>query len=55
MDDPRFINEEVVPLVQDEDHDDYKTLDISRIEETSFIKPDTTETTSTLRLRLKVN
>ena len=54
MDDPWFINEAAVPLVKDEDYDDYKTLDISRIEETSFIEPDTTETTSTLRLRQKV-
>ena len=48
MDDPRFIDEETIPLVQDKDYDGYKISDISRIDETSFIEPDTTETTSTL-------
>ena len=40
---------------QDDDYDNYVTLDTSRIDdETSFIEPDTTEATSTLRLRQKV-
>ena len=55
MDNPRFIDEETIPMVyQDEDYDDYKTLDTGRMNETSFTVPDTTEVTSTLRLRQKV-
>ena len=49
-----FLNEEEIPLInQDEDYDDYRTPDTSRVE-TSFIDPDTTEVTSTLQLRQKV-
>ena len=51
MDNPVFVDEENIPLVQDED---YRTPDTSRIDETSFIVPNTTEATSTLRLRQKV-
>ena len=52
MDNPTFVNEENIPVVhQDEDYDDYNTPNTSRIEETSFIEPATTEATSTLRLR----
>ena len=55
MDNPRFIDEEDIPLInQDEDYDDYKTPDTSRVDETSFTVPDTTEATSTLRLRQKL-
>ena len=55
MDNPRFIDEEDVLLVhQDEDYDDYKTPDTRRIDETSFTVPDATETTSTLQLKQKV-
>ena len=50
-----FVDEDTIPMVhQDEDYDDYKTPDTSRVDETSFIKPDATEATSTLRLRQKV-
>ena len=53
MDNPVFVDEEDIPLInQDEEYDDYRTLDISRVDETSFI--DTTEATSTLRLRQEV-
>ena len=55
MDNPIFVDEENIPLVhQDDDYDDttYKPLNTSRIE-TSFIEYDTTEPTSTLRLRQK--
>ena len=47
-----FIDEEYIPMVHqdDEDYDNYRMPDTSRIE-TSFIEPDTTELTSTLRLR----
>ena len=39
----------------EEDYDErYDTPDTSRVDETSFIEPDTTEATSTLRLRQKV-
>ena len=55
MDNPRFIDEEDIPLInQDEDYDDYKTPDTSRVDETSFTVPDTTEAASTLRLRQKL-
>ena len=51
---PTFVNEEEIPLInQDEDYDDYRTPDTSRVD-TSFIDPDTMEVTSTLRLRQKV-
>ena len=54
MDNPRFIDEETIPLVQDEDYDDYNTPNTSRVDETPFTGPDTTEATSTLQLRQKV-
>ena len=55
MDNPRFIDEEVIPLVhQDEDYDEYNTPNTSRVDETSFIESDAMEATSTLRLRQKV-
>ena len=55
MDNPRFIDEQDIPLVQqDEYYDEYNTPNTSRIDETSFAVPDTTEATSTLRLRQKV-
>ena len=55
MDNPTFIDEEDIPMVhQDEVYDDYRTPDTSRVDETSFIEPDATEATSTLRLRQKV-
>ena len=39
---------------QDDDFDNYRTPDTSRLDETSFTVPDTTEVTSTLRLRQKL-
>ena len=51
MDNPRFVDEETIPLVQDEDYDDYNTPNTSRVDETSFTEPDTTEARSTLKLR----
>ena len=39
---------------RDEDYDDYNTSNTSKIDETSFTIPDTTEATSTLQLRQKV-
>ena len=53
-DNPRFVDDETIPLVQDEDYSDCNTLDISRVDETSFTEPDTTEATSILQLRQKV-
>ena len=50
MDNPRFVYEETIPLVQDEDYDNYGMTNASRVDETSFMEPDTTEATSTLRL-----
>ena len=56
MDNPRFVDEETIPLVhQDEDYDECDTLNRNMIEETSFIEPDTTEATPTLQLRQRVN
>ena len=43
MDNSKFVDEETIPLVQDEDYDDYKTPDTSRVGETSFAEPDATE------------
>ena len=58
MDNPRFVDDENIPLVHDEDieYDDYNTPNTSRVDETSFTIPGPTdkETTSTLRLRQKV-
>ena len=54
MENLTFVNEEEIPLInQDEDYDDYRTPDTSRVD-TSFIDPDTIEVISTLRLRQKV-
>ena len=54
MDNPRFVDEETIPLVQDEDYDDYNTPDTRRVDEKSFIEPDATEATLTFLLRQKV-
>ena len=54
MDNPRFVNEEGILLVQDEDYDDYNTPNTSRVDETSFTEPDATEATSSLQLIQKV-
>ena len=53
-DNPRFVDEETIPLAQDEDYDDYNTPDTSRVDETSFTEPDATEATLTLQLTKKV-
>ena len=54
-DNPRFVNEEEIPMVhQDEDYDNYSTPNTSRVDKTSFTELDTTETTSTLKLKQKV-
>ena len=48
-------DEEDIPLInQDEDYEDYRTPDTSRVDETSFTAPATTEATSMLRLRQKL-
>ena len=49
-----LVDEETTQMVQDEDYDNYDTPNTSRIDETSFTEPDTTEATSTLRLTQKV-
>ena len=56
MNNPTFVHEEDIPIVHqdEEDYDDYRTPDTSKIAEILFIKPDTTEATSILRLRQKV-
>ena len=55
MDNPVFVDEETIPMVlQDKDCDDYNTPNTSRIDETLFTVPDTTEATSTLQLRQKL-
>ena len=54
MENPRFVDEETIPLVQDKDYNDYNASNTSRVDQTSFTKPDTTDATSTLRLRQKV-
>ena len=54
MDNPTFVDEKNIPLIQDEDYDNYGTPNTSRVDKASFMEPDTTEATSTLRLRQKV-
>ena len=55
MGNPIFVDEENIPLIQDEDYDNYGIPNTSRVDdEASFTEPDTTEATSTLRLRQKV-
>ena len=55
MDNPMFVDEEDIPMVhQDEDCDDYRTPDISRVDETLLIVPDATKAASALHLRQKV-
>ena len=54
MDNPRFVDEETIQLVQDEDYDNYATPNTSKLDETLFTEPDATEATSTLQLRQKV-
>ena len=53
MDIPVFVNEEDIPMVE-EDYYDYSTPNTSRIDEPSFAAPNATEATSALRLRQKV-
>ena len=53
MNNPRFVDEETVPLVQDEDYDNFGTPNTSTVDETLFIEPDTTEATSTLNQKVK--
>ena len=55
MDNPTFVDEEDIPIVHqnDEDFDEYRTPDTSRVE-TSIIEHDTTEPTLTLQLRQKI-
>ena len=56
MDNPRFVDDENIPLVQDEDvdYDDYNTPNTGRVDETSFAMPGSTDKETTLRLRQKV-
>ena len=54
MDNPRFVDDETIPLVQDEDYDDYDTPNRSRVDETSFTEPDATKATSALQLKQQV-
>ena len=53
MDNPRFVDEEIIPLV-DEDYDNYGTPNTSRVDETLFTEVGTTEAASALRLNQKV-
>ena len=55
MDNPVFVDGETIPMVhQDEDYDDYITPNTSRMDKRSFTVPDTTEATSTLQLKEKL-
>ena len=50
-----FVNEDEIPLInRGNNYDNCRTLDTSRVDETSFTVPNTTEATSTLRLRQKL-
>ena len=49
MDNPRFIDEEDIPMVhQDNDYNDYNTPNTSRIDKTSFRVSNATKATLTL-------
>ena len=52
MENIRFDEDDISLINQDEDYDDYRTPETSRVDETSFTN--TTEVTSTLRLRRKL-
>ena len=56
MDNPRFVNDESIPLIQDEDidQDDQSTPNTSRLDETSITMPGSTEKETTLWLKQKV-
>ena len=54
MDNLRFVDEETIPLVQDEDYDNYGTPNTSRVDETLFTETDATEATLNLRLKPRV-
>ena len=54
MDNLRFVDEETIPLVQDEDYDNYGTPNTSRVDETLFTETDATEATLNLRLKQRV-
>ena len=54
MDNAKFVEKETIPLIQDEDYDDYNTPDTSRVDQTSFTEPDAAKATLTLQLRQKV-
>ena len=55
MDNHTFVDEETIGMVpHDEDYDNEGIPDTSRVDETSFTEPDTTEATSTLRLKQKL-
>ena len=56
MDNARFVDDEKIPLVHDKDinYDDYYTPNTSRVDETSFTMPGSTDKDTILRLRPKV-
>ena len=55
MDNLAFVDEENIPLVQqDEDYDHYNIPNTRRVDEASFMEPATTEATPTLRLKKEV-
>ena len=54
MDNLRFVDEETIPLVQDEDYDNYGTPNTSRVDETLFTETVATEATLNLRLKQRV-
>lgn len=56
MDNPAFIDDKNIPLVQEEDidYDDYNTPNTSKVDEPSFTNPGTTERTSTFSINTKL-
>ena len=54
MDNLKFVPEETIPLVYDQDYDNHCTTNTSRLDETSFTEPDITEGTSALELNKNV-
>ena len=56
MNNPAFIDDKNMPLVQDEDidYDDYNTPNTSKVDETLFTNPGTTERISTFSINTKI-
>ena len=53
MDNPRFVDEETIPLVQEDKYDNYSTPNTSKVYEKSFTGLDTTEASFLIKAKSK--